>query len=278
MNIALYVLIFIIGSLFGSFLTLATYRIPLHKNITHERSFCPNCKHKLSFFDLIPILSYIFLRGRCRYCKKKIKIRYLIFEVFTGICFVFIAISLDFNVYNMTINKITEFSIFAIYIIFLLLIAGIDLNNRKIEKSTLIFGIVILCINIMYQFIFATMEGHKYNINRIILYLVFAIILLIVNIETIQKTKRFDYIIDILIIILIISIFTYEITSIFTIIGCLLIISIKILISKCFDKEKKSKKSKKGKKNNQEKLPIAFYLVSSHFIVLTISYLYLFIK
>ena len=61
-----YILIFIIGTLFGSFSTLAVYRLPLHKDITHERSFCPKCNHKLSFWDMIPILSYILLGGKCR--------------------------------------------------------------------------------------------------------------------------------------------------------------------------------------------------------------------
>ena len=51
MNTILYALIFIIGTLFGSFFTLAVYRIPLGKDITHERSFCPNCNHRLEFLD-----------------------------------------------------------------------------------------------------------------------------------------------------------------------------------------------------------------------------------
>ena len=272
MNIVFYLFIFAMGSLFGSFLTLATYRIPLHKDITHERSYCPNCKHKLSFFDLIPILSYLFLGGKCRYCKKGIKIRYLFFEFFTGVCFVITALSLKMDVYNITINKIIEFSIFSIYIVFLLLIAGIDLKNKRVEKSTLVFGIIILCINIIYQYISATLAGERYNLNRIILYLVFAIVLLIVNIETIKKTKRFCYSIDTLIIVLIISIFTYEITAILTITGCLLIISFKLLINKFFTKKKNTIKKK------QEKLPIVFYLVSSHFIILAISYSYSLIK
>lgn len=90
MNTILYALIFIIGTLFGSFFTLAVYRIPLGKDIIHERSFCPNCNHKLGFFDLIPILSYIFLGGKCRYCKQKIRPRYLLLEIASGIIFVFI--------------------------------------------------------------------------------------------------------------------------------------------------------------------------------------------
>ncbi|MBR3325161.1 MAG: prepilin peptidase [Clostridia bacterium] len=268
MNIIFYLFIFIIGTLFGSFLTLATYRIPLHKDITHEHSFCPKCNHKLSFFDLIPIFSYLFLKGKCRYCKKKISPRYFFFELLTGLSFVLIALSLEFNIYNITINKIIEFSIFAIYIVFLLLVAGIDLKNKKIEKSTLIFGTTILCINIMYQYISATMDGTIYNLNRIILYLVFTIILLIVNIESIRKTKKFDYCIDILILTIIISLFTYEITTVLSIAGCLLIIGIRSLINKIYNKGK----NKKERNNNT--MPIAFYLISSHFIILITSYLY----
>ena len=75
------IIVFIMGAFLGSFCTLAVYRIPLKQDITHERSYCPNCKHKLGFFDLFPIFSYIFLGGKCRYCKEKIRPRYLIIEV-----------------------------------------------------------------------------------------------------------------------------------------------------------------------------------------------------
>ena len=73
MDAIIYGLIFIIGTLFGSFFTLAVYRIPLGLDITHEHSFCPKCNAKLKFIDLIPILSYISARGKCRYCKEKIR-------------------------------------------------------------------------------------------------------------------------------------------------------------------------------------------------------------
>ena len=84
MDIVLYILIFIMGTVFGSFFTLATYRIPRKQDITHTRSYCPNCEHKLGFLDMIPVLSYIFLRGKCRYCKQKISPRYLILEILSG--------------------------------------------------------------------------------------------------------------------------------------------------------------------------------------------------
>ena len=78
MNIFLYIIIFIIGSLFGSFFTLAVYRIPKKQDIIHTHSYCPNCNHKLGLLDLFPIISYIFLGGKCRYCKEKIRPRYFI--------------------------------------------------------------------------------------------------------------------------------------------------------------------------------------------------------
>ena len=80
------------GITFGSFYTLAVYRIPKGQDITHTRSYCPKCNHKLSFWDMIPILSYVFLGGKCRYCGQKIRPRYLMLEVMSGIVFVLFAI------------------------------------------------------------------------------------------------------------------------------------------------------------------------------------------
>ena len=75
------------GTVFGSFFTLAVYRIPLGINILYKHSFCPNCNTKLKFIDLIPILSYISLKGRCRYCGEKVRPRYLCLEILSGLVF-----------------------------------------------------------------------------------------------------------------------------------------------------------------------------------------------
>ena len=92
MNAIIYFFMFTMGAVLGSFYTLAVYRIPLKQDITHTRSYCPKCNHKLNFLDLIPILSYIFLGGKCRYCKEKIRLRYLILEVSSGLVFLLFAI------------------------------------------------------------------------------------------------------------------------------------------------------------------------------------------
>ena len=88
LDIYLYIMIFIMGTLFGSFFTLASYRIPRKLDIVKTRSFCTKCNHKLGFFDLIPVFSYICHLGKCKYCKEKISIRYLMFELFSGFVFV----------------------------------------------------------------------------------------------------------------------------------------------------------------------------------------------
>ncbi len=74
----------------GSFLNCVIYRLEQGKSFLKGRSFCPNCKHQLSWQDLIPIFSFIILRGHCRYCQKKISIQYPLVEFFTGIIFVLI--------------------------------------------------------------------------------------------------------------------------------------------------------------------------------------------
>ena len=115
MDILLYILIFIIGTLFGSFFTLAIYRIPKKQDITHTHSYCPNCNHKLGFLDLIPVFSYIFLKGKCRYCKEKIIPRSLIIEILSGIVFLLVAYLMNIridNLYFMSFDAIDIASIF----------------------------------------------------------------------------------------------------------------------------------------------------------------------
>ncbi|MCE3233688.1 MAG: Prepilin peptidase [Rickettsiaceae bacterium] len=66
----------VFGLLFGSFATMASYRIPRGEDLVIKSSHCPSCKHKLKWFDLFPLLSWLFNLGKCRYCKAKIGIRY----------------------------------------------------------------------------------------------------------------------------------------------------------------------------------------------------------
>lgn len=128
LSIFIILCMFIIGSLFGSFFSLATYRIPRHQDIVIKQSYCPNCKHKLGFFDLFPVLSYLFCGGKCRYCKNEISPRYIFLEMFNGVIFVFF-----YLIFGYTINLI----IVAICYAFLFVIIGSHIMKSKMTKDEL---------------------------------------------------------------------------------------------------------------------------------------------
>ena len=75
------------GLLIGSFLNVCIHRLPLKQSVVHPRSGCPNCGYVLTWYDNVPIISYAFLRGRCRSCAKPISIQYPIIEAITGSVF-----------------------------------------------------------------------------------------------------------------------------------------------------------------------------------------------
>ena len=79
--------LFFLGLSVGSFLNVCIYRIPLEKSVVSPPSSCPECNTRLTAMDLIPVLSYITLKGRCRYCKAKISARYPLIELLTGLVY-----------------------------------------------------------------------------------------------------------------------------------------------------------------------------------------------
>lgn len=96
-------IIFAFGACIGSFLNVCIYRIPSSRSIIAPGSMCPTCQSSIRFYDNIPIISYLWLIGRCRHCGEKISIRYPIVEMLTGflacICFIKFGYSLEAIVY-----------------------------------------------------------------------------------------------------------------------------------------------------------------------------------
>ena len=86
-NLFYSIFIFLFGIIVGSFLNSVIYRLEKGISFLRGRSFCPKCNHTLNWMDLIPILSYVFLGGKCRYCKAKISPQYPIVELITGLLF-----------------------------------------------------------------------------------------------------------------------------------------------------------------------------------------------
>lgn len=85
----IYLYFFIIGSILGSFYNVVGLRVPEKKSIVAPRSACPNCKHQLAVTELFPVLSFLLQKGKCRNCGCKISLIYPLFELCTGILFVF---------------------------------------------------------------------------------------------------------------------------------------------------------------------------------------------
>ncbi len=233
-NAIFYILIFIIGTLFGSFSTLAVYRIPRHEDITHKHSYCPHCNHKLLFLDMVPILSYIFLGGKCRYCKRKIRIRYLLLEILTGIIFLLFAMSLNINIESIEKGKIVYLIFGILYLIGMIIIAGIDKENIKISKPILVYEIVILSAYMIYLYIV-----ENTNIYRYVIYLLAMLILFFIDTIKLKKYKVDNYKIEVIILAVIQALFTYSYGFVITAIITLLAIAFYTIINKMLNKPKK---------------------------------------
>jgi len=127
-------LIFMFGACIGSFLNVCIFRIPISKSILYPGSFCPICNNNIPFYYNIPILSYIFLIGRCKFCKHNISIRYPLIEALTGI-FAFLL----FLKFSLTFTMIYWF----IFISVLITVSFIDFDHQIIPDKISLPGILI---------------------------------------------------------------------------------------------------------------------------------------
>ena len=131
------------GLIIGSFLNVVIYRLPREeKKSLLPRSTCPACGHKIAWYENIPVLSYLFLQGKCSSCKTKISLRYPIIELITGIFFMLNApISMDFAALYLFIFKIIVFCLF-------LCMFMIDLDFQIIPDS---LNLILALVFLFYQ-------------------------------------------------------------------------------------------------------------------------------
>ena len=127
-------IIFIYGIVIGSFLNVCIYRIPKGESIVLPPSHCGNCNHRLGWLDLMPILSYLSLKGKCRYCGQKISLRYPGVELLTGLLLVgiYMRYGLGFNFFK-----------YGILTLFLIVIALIDFDTTDVYSCVVYPGIAI---------------------------------------------------------------------------------------------------------------------------------------
>ncbi len=139
------IIIFLLGLAIGSFLNVCIYRIPRSDMSIYSprRSFCPECNQSIKFYDNIPLLSYLFLRGKCRHCKAKISVLYPIVELATAV--LFLAMFYQFGQFGKTL----EFVHALIFVSVLIPIFVIDAQHyiipNVISLTGLILGLGIVC-------------------------------------------------------------------------------------------------------------------------------------
>ena len=129
-----YLLFIILGGIWGSFSNVCIYRLPENQGIIAGRSFCPSCKNKIQWFDNIPILSFVLLKGKCRHCKSIISLQYLIVELISSVSFVTI-----YYFFGLTFTTL----LLLILSVFFIIIFFIDLKHFIIP-NVLTFPLMII--------------------------------------------------------------------------------------------------------------------------------------
>lgn len=164
------IIFFIFGCVFGSFYNVVAFRTVNKESLIKPRSHCPKCKHILSWYELIPIISFIIQKGRCRSCKEKISVFYPLMELFSGILF-----AISFYSFGFSYELLMALSLSSMLII----ITVTDLNYYIIpDEVNIFFGILIFIINI---FIYGFIGSLKYLGFGLIMFLFMYCLMLIGN-------------------------------------------------------------------------------------------------
>ena len=125
------IIFFAIGASIYSFLNVVIYRLPRHIGFTGGSSICTSCHHELTYKDMIPVLSWVFLKGRCRYCGVRVSIRYTLFEFLGGTLAVVFTMLVGINFKALRIFIIVSVLIAALSIIIDKVRYGSDLESRE---------------------------------------------------------------------------------------------------------------------------------------------------
>lgn len=128
-------LVFVFGAIIGSFLNVCIVRIPKNQSIVLSGSRCVSCGKRLGAIDLVPLLSFLWLKGKCRHCKASVSLRYFVVELLTGLTFVLV-----FVTYGLGLRTLIYFALSSIIIV----ASFIDYEHRIIPNGLIIAGIAIV--------------------------------------------------------------------------------------------------------------------------------------
>lgn len=172
----MYLLIFMVGCILGSFYLVVGKRLPKKEDIITSRSKCDNCNHVLKWYNLIPLFSFIIQKGHCTYCGKKISIDHFLVELITGLLFLFTYIKFPTFGYNFFVGLII--------VSLMILIFVSDFNYMIILDSPLIIAGILL---ILLKIIFFDFKTCLFSIMSAVM--MFIVMLLIERLGTILFKK-----------------------------------------------------------------------------------------
>ena len=139
-TIFLYILIFLYGIIIGSFLNVCIYRIPKKENIATTRSHCMSCGYQLKWYDLVPLFSYLVLRGKCRKCDSRISVQYPLVEALNGALYLLV-----FWRYGLSVDSLLYCLLFSALIV----LSVIDFRTYEIPVGINIFILTLGLIRIV---------------------------------------------------------------------------------------------------------------------------------
>lgn len=142
LTIYICLIIFFTGTVFGSFINCLAWRLVHNESVLKGRSHCAVCSHKLSALDLVPVWSYVFLRGKCRYCHEKISPRYMITELVMGCSFLLLLFR-----FGISFELLRSCSLACV----LMALSLVDLDSYEIPDGCIIAAIIIWVLMIPFM-------------------------------------------------------------------------------------------------------------------------------
>lgn len=139
--IGIYIMVFLFGITIGSFLNVCIYRLPAGESLTKKNSHCMTCGTPIKWYDLIPVFSWLFLRGKCRACGEKISGRYILVESLTGILFV-----LTFLRFDVIVDGLWYPALLCLFIAGLIVIGFEDYDTQEMTVGVLVYLAVIAAL------------------------------------------------------------------------------------------------------------------------------------
>lgn len=136
--IGIYIMVFLFGITIGSFLNVCIYRLPAGESLTKKNSHCMTCGTPIKWYDLIPVFSWLFLRGKCRACGSKISGRYILVESLTGIIF-----TLTFMRFDVIQTGIIYPALLCLFLAGVIVIGFEDYDTQEMTVSVLVYLVLI---------------------------------------------------------------------------------------------------------------------------------------